>query len=106
MNARERARRFPVETSVAVVRTKQGHVHRCAGTTRDISQSGVFFYADFRPEEGSNLQLMLTLPPEITKAESTPVMCRCRVVRVEPASSGPRVGIAVAIDAIQPIAVA
>ena len=106
MNAKDRAPRFPVEKSVAVVWSAQGHMHRFAGTTRDISQTGVFFYADFRPDEGSSLQLMLTLPAEVTQAESVPVTCRGRVVRVVPDSDGSRVGIAVAIEALYPMAMA
>ncbi len=73
---------------------------------RDISRSGVFFYADFRPELGSNIQLMLTFPREVTYGDPTRAYCKGRVVRVEVHGPKDRIGVAVQIDSYEAVAVA
>ena len=102
----DRAERFRVQTCIAAVTKTDGQQRRFAGITRDISRTGVFFYVDFRPREGSRLQLMLTLPPEVTQAGSIPAMCNARVVRVEPGGPANRFGVAVETESWQPLAIA
>jgi hypothetical protein len=65
--------------------------------TRDISMTGVFFYADFSPDLGSSVQLMLTFPEEITRAEPLLAICQATVVRVERNTLAGKFGIAVEI---------
>ncbi len=54
--------------------------------TRDISSRGVCFYLDRTLTINSEIEFILTLPPEITLANSIRVYCKGRVVRVEPSS--------------------
>jgi hypothetical protein len=51
--------------------------------TRDVSTSGVFLYAKAQMVEGSDVELVLILPPELTAGEKCWVCCHARVLRVE-----------------------
>jgi len=52
------------------------------GFTQDLSSRGVFFFTDASLTEGSEIELTLRMPSEITLGESMPVRCRGRVLRV------------------------
>jgi hypothetical protein len=54
--------------------------------TRDVSTNGVFLYTGSRLEEGSDMELILILPPELTSGEKCWVCCHARVLRVEQGS--------------------
>ena|SRR5579863_9282051 len=51
--------------------------------TRDVSTGGVFLYTESRMVEGSDVELVLILPPELTAGEKCWVCCHARVLRVE-----------------------
>jgi hypothetical protein len=51
--------------------------------TRDVSTNGVFLYTESRMIEGSQVELILILPPELTSGEKCWVCCHARVLRVE-----------------------
>jgi hypothetical protein len=51
--------------------------------TRDVSSNGVFLYTESRMVEGSDVELVLILPPELTAGEKCWVCCHARVLRVE-----------------------
>jgi hypothetical protein len=51
--------------------------------TRDVSTNGVFLYTQSRMVEGSDVELVLILPPELTSGEKCWVCCHARVLRVE-----------------------
>jgi hypothetical protein len=51
--------------------------------TRDVSTNGVFLYSQSRMVEGSDVELVLILPPELTAGEKCWVCCHARVLRVE-----------------------
>lgn len=51
--------------------------------TRDVSTNGVFLYTDSRMAEGSEVELVLILPPELTSGDKCWVCCHARVLRVE-----------------------
>ncbi len=51
--------------------------------TRDVSSNGVFLYTESRMTEGSDVELVLILPPELTSGEKCWVCCHARVLRVE-----------------------
>jgi hypothetical protein len=51
--------------------------------TRDVSTNGVFLYTNSRMVEGSDVELVLILPPELTSGEKCWVCCHARVLRVE-----------------------
>jgi hypothetical protein len=52
------------------------------GFTQDLSSRGVFFFTNAPLTEGSEIELTLRMPSEITLGESLPVRCRGRVLRV------------------------
>lgn len=104
--APQRAPRFRLEESIAAICRINGCQRRIVGVTRDISTTGLFFYANVRPGEGSRLELILTLPVEITHAETVPVFCVGRVVRVEPNDVAGTVGVAVEIERYQTLGAA
>jgi hypothetical protein len=54
-----------------------------AAQTRDVSTNGVFLYSASRMVEGSDVELVLILPPELTSGEKCWVCCHARVLRVE-----------------------
>jgi PilZ domain-containing protein len=68
-----------------------------AAHTRDVSTSGVFLYTDERMEEGSRVELVLILPPELTAGEKCWVCCQARVLRVEQ-GKGTNFGVAAEIQ--------
>jgi hypothetical protein len=56
--------------------------------TRDVSTNGVFLYTKSRMTEGSDVELVLVLPPELTSGEKCWVCCHARILRVEQGSGG------------------
>jgi len=62
------------------------------GFTQDLSSRGVFFFTSAALTEGSEIELTLRMPSEITLGESMPVRCRGHILRViRPATSAPEV---------------
>jgi hypothetical protein len=58
------------------------------GFTQDLSSRGVFFFTSAPLLAGSEIELTLRMPSEITLGESMPVRCRGRILRVvRPAAS-------------------
>ena len=91
-----RTRRFAMQLPVDVKLPKHDAAS-VAAQTKDVSARGVFFYLDSSVTEGSSIEFVLTLPPEITLTESIRVRCTGKVVRVDH-GEGTQVGIAAAID--------
>jgi hypothetical protein len=59
------------------------------GFTQDLSSRGVFFFTDAPLTAGSEIELTLRMPSEITLGESMPVRCRGRILRVvRPSAAG------------------
>jgi hypothetical protein len=77
------------------VRSVRGTAEQSA-QTRDVSTNGVFLYTESRMAEGSNVELVFILPPELTSGEKCWVCCHARVVRVEP-GPGKNFGVAAEI---------
>jgi PilZ domain len=80
-----------------------------AGFTQDLSSRGVFLFTDAALLEGSEVELTLQMPSEITLGESMRVRCRGHVLRVIrtaamlPGAGGnavvePKAGVAVRFD--------
>jgi hypothetical protein len=89
-------RRFALNLPVKV-KAKTKNNDEVESETRNVSARGVFFYMDQAPDEGSEVEFTLTLPPEITLTEALRIHCSGRVVRIDKAG-GSKVGIAAAID--------
>lgn len=83
--------RIPARVSTRV-RTAQGAEHDAE--TRDVSANGVFLYTTSKMEKGSEVELVLILPPELTSGEKCWVCCQATIVRVE---NGPKFGVAAQI---------
>ncbi|MGA6980154.1 MAG: PilZ domain-containing protein [Candidatus Sulfotelmatobacter sp.] len=66
---------------------------------RDVSTNGVFFYTDSRIAVGSEVEMVLILPPELTSGAKSWVCCHARVVRVEQ-GSGNTFGLAAEIQRV------
>lgn len=77
-----RARGRVVTTLPVRVRSTSGNTEASA-QTRDVSTNGVFLYTESRMAEGSDVELVLILPPELTAGERCWVCCHARVLRVE-----------------------
>lgn len=72
-----------------------------AAYTRDLSMNGVFLYTDSQIHEGSELEVVLMLPPELTEGEKRWVCCQAAVVRVEKAPGKSGLGVAASIRNMQ-----
>jgi hypothetical protein len=96
---RRSRRRIPATVPVTI-KTGAGAVE-ATGHTRDLSVSGIFLYTDSEIGKGSELELVLVLPPELTRGEKGWVCCRASVVRVEKGGNGGAFGVAASIDDIQ-----
>jgi hypothetical protein len=87
--------RFPVRLPISV-KSDDGAVAEST-ETRDLSTSGVFVYTNSRMEAGSELELVLVLPPEITFSQKRWVCCQASVVRVEENATNGNFGVAAVI---------
>jgi hypothetical protein len=74
-----------------------GTERRTTATTGNLSSRGVFFFTDSKVEAGSELELILIMPPEIPEFARRWVCCNARVVRVEEKAGRKEVGIAAEI---------
>src|SRR5215470_10268795 len=84
------------------------------GFTQDLSSRGVFFFTDAPLTEGSEIELTLRMPSEITLGESMPVRCRGRILRVvrpatssynpAPAAGDSKIGVAVRLECYEYLA--
>jgi len=70
------------------------------GKTRDISTRGLYFVIDQNLEAGSELDLTLTLPSEVTRGSEVFVRALGRVLRVEQRieDGNARLGVAAVIE--------
>lgn len=120
-NKRERrsGRRLPVRVPVSIktqlIKTQSGKTQPgktqpasaelgsgdASGFTRDLNRSGVFLYTDSRIVAGSELEMVLILPPELTHGVKQWVCCRASVVRVEDNQDGGTFGVAASISSIE-----
>jgi hypothetical protein len=83
-------------TIPATVKSKQT-TQEITAVTRDLNTTGVFLYTDQRIAEGSKLEIVLILPPELGLGEKQWACCQASVVRVED-NPGSRFGVAATID--------
>jgi PilZ domain-containing protein len=72
-----------------------------AGCSQNLSARGVLLFSEANLPEGSVVQLIFTMPSEITLAESMRVRCRGRVLRSGKSACAQGNGVAVQLDAYQ-----
>ena len=106
--------RFPYVLSVSF-RQATNSVEGMA-FTQDLSSRGVFFFTDAPLIEGSEIELTLRMPSEITLGDSMPVRCRGRILRIvrpvagagrplpEAARTETKIGVAVRFDGYEYLA--
>jgi hypothetical protein len=78
--------RFPYLLPLFVRQAESGA--EGAGFTQDLSSCGVLFFTDVPLREGSEVEITLRMPSEITLGESMPVRCRGRILRIIRPSAG------------------
>lgn len=83
MSERRGARRYDLSLPVVVRIPAQGFAETQNGRTRDISTRGLYFVVDQDVREGSELDIMLTLPSEMTNGDEVMVKASGKIVRVE-----------------------
>jgi hypothetical protein len=91
--------RLPVRLPVSI-KSKHGGIE-ATGFTRDLNLSGIFLYTESPMCEGSELEMVLILPPEITQGEKQWICCRASVVRVEANKPGGSFGVAAHIRSLE-----
>jgi hypothetical protein len=80
---RRTARRFAMALPLQVRFMNNGSNEEKSARTRDVSFRGVYFLTDAPVEEGSALEMVLTLPQQITLAGDVRIRCFGNVIRVE-----------------------
>jgi hypothetical protein len=100
MSERRVARRYDLSLPVMVRIPAQGFAGTQNGRTRDISTKGLYFVIDQDVRAGSNLDIMLTLPKEMTNGEEVLVKASGKIVRVESRTEdgNERLGVAAVIE--------
>src|ERR1700690_1455456 len=76
-------------------RVRSPHGTDQSAQTRDVSANGIFLYTKSRMEKGTDVELVLILPPELTSGEKCWVCCQATIVRVE--EQGSEFGVAARI---------
>jgi c-di-GMP-binding flagellar brake protein YcgR len=100
MTERRTARRYDLSLPV-IIRVPAERVSDAQkGKTRDISTRGLYFVLDQDLEAGSELDITLTLPAEITHGSEVFVRALGKVVRVERRmeDGSSRMGVAAVIE--------
>ena len=83
MTERRTARRYDLSLPVLIRVPVDKSESARNGRTRDVSTRGVYFVLDQDVESGTELDITLTLPAEITRGTAVFVRAQGRVVRVD-----------------------
>jgi hypothetical protein len=99
MMERRSARRYDLSLPI-ITKVPAGRRDSQTGKTRDISTRGIYFVLDQDMEAGSELDITLTLPGEITRGAEVFVHAFGKVVRVEGRmeEGNARMGVAAVIE--------
>jgi c-di-GMP-binding flagellar brake protein YcgR len=100
MTERRTTRRYDLSLPIVIHVPKEKALDWQQGKTRDISTRGLYFVVDQNMEAGSQLDITLTLPAEITHGSDVFVRALGRVVRVERRieDGSARMGVAAVIE--------
>ena len=100
MTERRTARRYDLSLPVMIRMPIEQEVSSRTGKTRDISTRGVYFLVDNNLSAGTELDLTMTLPAEVTGVTEVFIRAIGKVVRVEnrPETGDQRVGVAAVIE--------
>ena len=96
-NERRTTQRFTIRLPLTVRWTAGAAVGEMKTESRDVSSRGVYFFLPKEVREGSPVEILLTLPNEITLAGPVRVRCLGRIQRTETRTEG-TVGVVAAIE--------
>lgn len=99
MSLKERrvSRRFLMRLPLTVRWTDENVVGEADTESREVSSRGLYFRLPKGLKSGSPVEIVMTLPNELTQAGPVRVRCLGRVLRSSPEHSG-GVGVAAAIE--------
>ena len=100
MTERRTARRYDLSLPIIIRVPTERAPDAQQGKTRDISTRGLYFVVEQNLEAGSDLDITLTLPAEMTQGTEVFVRALGKVVRVENRSEDGdhRMGVAAVIE--------
>jgi len=100
MTERRTTRRYDLSLPIIIRIPTERTLDSQQGKTRDISTRGLYFVIDQNLEAGSELDITLTLPAEITHGTEVFVRALGKVVRVERRmeDDSSRMGVAAVIE--------
>jgi PilZ domain-containing protein len=85
---RRNAQRFRIRLPMTVRWTANNAVGEASTESKNVSSRGVFFHLPKTVKSGSPVEILLTLPHEITLAGPVRVRCLGRIQRAEPHDEG------------------
>jgi len=85
---RRTAQRFRIKLPMTVRWTSGTSIGEAATESKDVSSRGVYFFLPKEVKSGSPVEIILTLPHEITMAGPVRVRCLGRVQRAEDGEEG------------------
>ena len=100
MTERRTTRRYDLSLPIIIRVPAEKAQDSQQGKTRDISTRGLYFVIDQNMEAGSELDLTLTLPSEVTHGSEVFVRALGKVVRIEQRieDGNSRMGVAAVIE--------
>ena len=100
MTERRTTRRYDLSLPIIIRVSAEKALDSQQGKTRDISTRGLYFVMDQNMEAGSELDLTLTLPSEVTHGSEVFVRALGKVVRIEQRmeEGNARMGVAAVIE--------
>ena len=94
---RRNSQRFQMRLPITVRWSTGAAVAETSTESRDVNSRGVYFFLSKDVKEGSAVEIILTLPNEITMAGPVKVRCLGRVQRTEERAEG-AMGVVAAIE--------
>jgi c-di-GMP-binding flagellar brake protein YcgR len=100
MTERRTARRYDLSLPIIIRVPTERELDTQQGKTRDVSTRGLYFVVGLNLEAGSELDMTMTLPAEITHGTEVFVRALGKVVRVERRmeDGNTRMGVAAVIE--------
>ena len=83
MTERRSTRRYDLSLPIMIHMPAERIIDSQCGKTLDISTRGLYFVLDHHLESGSQLDITLTLPAELTRGSDVFVRALGKVIRVE-----------------------
>jgi hypothetical protein len=97
VNERRSAYRFRMKLPLTIRWTNGSAIGEVASESKEVSSRGLSFHLPKELKVGSLVEIVMTLPHEITLAGPVRVRCLGRVLRTDPQEPG-HMGVAAAIE--------